>query len=203
MSKIRQFFQSFKIEKTNWRKTALWVTGMVIFTVGLTYLIWFLRSELNVSLRQYDMLAYLIVFGGTFLASCTIILPAPGAALVIAAASIWNPIIVALVASAGSALGEITGYYAGYLGKKIIIDEQKAAYMQATSWMKRYGMWAVLVVSAIPLVLFDIIGLVAGALKLPLWKFLIACWLGRVPKSFIEAYIGAGLIPRFFPSWFM
>lgn len=176
---------------------------MAVFTLGLVYLVWFLRSQLSVSLKQYDILAYLIVFGGTFLASCTIILPAPGAALVITAASIWNPVIVALVASAGSALGEITGYFAGYIGEKIIIDEQKAAYQQATSWMKRYGMWAVFVVSVIPFVLFDIIGLVAGALKLPLWRFLLACWLGRIPKSFIEAYIGAGLIPHFFPSWFL
>ena len=190
-------------KKKKWLRTALWVIGMAAFTLGLVYLVWFLKSQLTISLKQYDILAYLIVFGATFLASCTIILPAPGAAVVIAAASIWNPVIVALVASAGSALGEITGYYAGYLGEKIIIDEQKAAYQQATSWMKRYGMWAVFVVSAIPLVLFDIIGLVAGALKLPLWRFLLACWLGRIPKSFIEAYIGAGLIPHFFPSWFL
>lgn len=190
-------------KKRKWLRTALWVIGMVVFTSGLVYLVWFLRSYLSISLKQYDILAYLIVFGATFLASCTIVLPAPGAAVVIAAASIWNPVIVALVASAGSALGEITGYYAGYLGKKIIIDEQKAMYQRAVSWMNRYGMWAVLVVSAIPLVIFDIIGLVAGALRLPLWRFLLACWLGRIPKSFIEAYIGAGLIPYFFPSWFL
>jgi uncharacterized membrane protein YdjX (TVP38/TMEM64 family) len=192
-----------KGNKKKWLETALWVIGMAAFTIGLVYLVWFLRGYLNVSLKQYDLLAYLIVFGATFLASCTIILPAPGAAVVIAAASIWNPVIVALVSSVGSALGEITSYYAGYLGKKIIIDEQKAAYQKAASWTNRYGMWAVFVVAAIPLVLFDIIGLVAGALRLPLWKFLIACWLGRIPKSFIEAYIGAGLIPHFFPSWFL
>jgi uncharacterized membrane protein YdjX (TVP38/TMEM64 family) len=200
---LSKIYQSLKKEKKKWIRTTLWVIGMAAFTLGLIYLVWFLRSQLSISLRQYDILAYLVVFSGTFLASCTIILPAPGAALVITAASIWNPVIVALVASAGSALGEITSYFAGYIGEKIIIDEQKAAYLRATSWMKRYGMWAVLVVSAIPFVLFDIIGLVAGALKLPLWRFLLACWLGRIPKSFIEAYIGAGLIPHFFPSWFL
>ena len=195
--------QAVKGQKRKWLGTALWVIGMAAFTLGLVYLMWFLRGYLTTSLKQYDVLAYLIVFGATFLASCTIILPAPGAAVVIAAASIWNPAIVALVSSVGSALGEITSYYAGYLGKKVIIDEQKAAYQRAVSWTNRYGLWAVFVVAAIPLVLFDIIGLVAGALRLSLWKFLLACWLGRIPKSFIEAYIGAGLIPHFFPSWFL
>lgn len=162
---------------------------------------WILQSQFRVSLREYDLLAYLIVFAVTFLASCTIVLPAPGAAIVITAASIWNPVIVALVASVGSTLGEITGYYAGYVGKKIIINEQQPAYKRAVSWMNRYGIWTVLVLAAIPLIVFDIIGLVAGALRLPLWKFLLACWAGRIPKSFMEAYIGAGLIPLFFPSW--
>jgi membrane protein YqaA with SNARE-associated domain len=192
-----------KSKKKKWLEAALWAIVMIAFTVGLVYLTWILQRQFRVSLRQYDILAYLIVFGVTFLASCTIVLPAPGAAIVIAAAGVWNPIIVAMVASVGSALGEITGYYAGYVGEKIIVNEQNRTYQRAVSWMKRYGIWTVLVVAAIPLVLFDIVGLIAGALRLPLWKFLLACWVGRIPKSFIEAYIGAGLIPHFFPSWFL
>ncbi len=192
-----------KSKKKKWLEAALWAIVMIAFTVGLVYLTWILQRQFRVSLRQYDILAYLIVFGVTFLASCTIVLPAPGAAIVIAAAGVWNPIIVAMVASVGSALGEITGYYAGYVGEKIIVNEQNRTYQRAVSWMKRYGIWTVLVIAAIPLVLFDVVGLIAGALRLPLWKFLLACWVGRIPKAFIEAYIGAGLIPHFFPSWFL
>ena len=188
-------------KRKKWLQTALWAIVMIVFTVGLVYLMWWLRRYFGVSLKQYDVLAYLLVFGITFLASCTIVIPAPGAAVVIAAASIWNPIIVAMVASVGSALGEITGYYAGYMGEKIIVDEQNTTYQRAVSWMKRYGIWTVMVIAAIPLVLFDVVGLIAGALRLPLWKFLLACWIGRIPKAFIEAYIGAGIIPHFLPQW--
>jgi membrane protein YqaA with SNARE-associated domain len=195
--------QSEKNKKKKWLQTTLWVVIMIAFTMGLFYLIWVLQNQLKVSLRQYDVLAYFIVFGVSFLASCTIVLPAPGAAIVIAAAAIWNPIIIAMISSVGSTLGEITGYYAGYVGEKIIVNEQNRNYQRAVSWMKRYGIWTVLVIAAIPLVLFDVVGLMAGALRLPLWKFLIACWIGRIPKAFIEAYIGAGLIPYFFPSWFL
>ncbi len=189
--------------KRKWFRTTLWIVILLIFTGALLYLMWILQSQFRVSLKEYDFLAYLIVFAVTFLASCTIVLPAPGAAIVITAASIWNPIIVAMVASVGSTLGEITGYYAGYIGEKIIINEQQLAYKRAVSWMSRYGIWTVFVLAAIPLIVFDIIGLVAGALKLPLWKFLLACWFGRIPKSFLEAYIGAGLIPLVFPSWLL
>ncbi len=190
-------------KKRKWLGTILWAIGMVALSLGLVYLMWLLRRNFGISMKQYEILAYLIVFGVTFLASCTILVPAPGAAVVIAAASIWNPVIIALVASVGSTLGEITGYYAGYLGEKIIIDEQNATYQKAVSWMNRYGTWTVLVVATIPLVPFDIIGLVAGALRLPLWRFLLFCWPGRIIKSFLEVGIGAGLIPHFFPRWFL
>ncbi len=192
-----------KSKRKKWLEATLWAVVMIAFTAGLIYLMWILQSHFKVSLRQYDILAYFIVFVVTLLASCTIVLPAPGAAIVIAAASVWNPVIVAIVASVGSTLGELTGYYAGYLGEKIIIDEQNPTYQWAVKWMNRYGIWTVLVIAAIPLVLFDVVGLIAGALRLPLWKFLLACWIGRVPKAFLEAYIGAGLIPHFFPSWLL
>jgi membrane protein YqaA with SNARE-associated domain len=195
--------EKIPVIKRKWVRTLLWIVVLLVFTGALVYLMWVLQSKFRVSLREYDLLAYLIVFAVTFLASCTIVLPAPGAAIVITAASIWNPVIVATVASVGSTLGEITGYYAGYIGEKIIINEQLPAYKRAVSWMSRYGIWTILVLAAIPLIVFDIIGLVAGALRLPLWKFLLACWAGRIPKSFMEAYIGAGLIPLFFPSWLL
>ena len=195
--------QKIPIIKKKWVQTVLWAIALLVFTGALVYLMWILQKQFRISLKEYDFLAYLIVFAVTFLASCTIVLPAPGAAIVITAAAIWNPVIVALVASVGSTLGEVTAYYAGYVGKKIIINEQRPAYQRAVSWMNRYGIWTVLVIAAIPLALFDIVGLVAGALRPPLWKFLLACWVGRIPKSFIEAYIGAGLIPLFFPSWLL
>lgn len=191
-----------KSKRKKWLEAALWAVVMIAFTAALIYLIWILQSHFRVTLKQYDVLAYLIVFGITFLSSCTIVLPAPGSAIVIAAASIWNPVIVALVAGVGSTLGEITGYYAGYIGEKIIINEQNPTYQRAVKWMGRYGIWTVLFIAAIPVIMFDFVGLIAGAFRIPLWKFLLACWVGKTPRSFLEAYIGAGVLPHFFPSWF-
>jgi uncharacterized membrane protein YdjX (TVP38/TMEM64 family) len=69
--------------------------------------------------------------------------------------------------------------------------------------MNKYGVWAVFLFALIPMLLFDLVGLAAGALKFPVWKFILACWAGRIPRSFVEAYIGAGIIPLIFPSWFI
>ncbi len=190
-------------KKRKWLNTIAFVIGIIAVTIGLIYLLYFIQDHFSVSMRQYAWLAYLLVFIVSVISTSTIVFPAPGMAVTMAIASIWNPIIVALVASIGAALGELTAYYAGYLGKKIIIDEQRRGYRLASRWMKRYGMWAVLFFALIPVLIFDLVGIIAGALKLPVLRFFLATWAGRIPRSFVEAYIGAGVIPLIFPSWFL
>lgn len=191
------------MKERKWLRMTLWIAGIVVLTAGLVCFMAFIENHFKVSMRQYALLAYLIVFAVTLLSSCTILFPAPGVAFVMAAASIWNPAIVAIVAAVGGSLGELTAYYAGYLGKKIMIDEQMAAYRWAKSWMDRYGILAVFLFALIPMLLFDLVGIVAGALRLPVCKFYLACLAGRIPRSFIETYIGAGIIPLIFPTWFL
>ena len=190
-------------KRKKWLQAAAWIIGIVALTAGLVYALWLLETYLKMSLEEIAPLAYLIVFAVTLLSSATILFPAPGVVIVMTAAAKWNPVIVAMVASIGGALGELTSYYAGLLGRKIIINEYRERYERAVAWMDRYGLWAVFGFSLIPMLIFDLIGLAAGALKLSTWKFFLACWGGRIPRSFIEAYIGAGIIPMVFPSWFL
>jgi len=42
----------------------------------------------------------------------------------------------------------------------------------------------------IPNPLFDLAGMASGALKLPLWKFLLACVIGKILKMLMFAYAG-------------
>ena len=191
-----------KVSKTKkWLEAAAWVIGIIALTVGIVYLLFFLEAHFRLQLAKYAPLAYLAVFVITLLSSSTIIIPAPGTAFVMAAASMWNPAIVAIAASIGGTLGELTGYYAGYVGTKIIITDYKAGYERAVGWMNRYGVWTISFFAFVPLLLFDLVGIVAGALRVPVWKFLLACWAGRLPRNFIEAYFGAAIIP-FIRPWF-
>ena len=56
---------------------------------------------------------------------------------------------------------------------------------------KRYGQWAVMVLAFIPNPFFDVAGMAAGMLKMPVWKFLLFCWIGSTGKMFLFAYFGA------------
>jgi uncharacterized membrane protein YdjX (TVP38/TMEM64 family) len=99
-----------------------------------------------------------------------------------------------LVASVAGTLGEITGYYAGYLGKRIIHLENAPGYEKLVGWMKRYGTRAIFLLSLQPILPFDIAGLISGASRVPLWKFLLACWGGKLPKYLLGCYIGPAFL---------
>ncbi len=89
---------------------------------------------------------------------------------------IMAPIGVGLVGGAGAAIGEMVGYLVGYSGRGVM--EKSERYHRLVNRMGRKGPLAVFVFSLVPAV-FDVVAVAAGALRIPLWQFALACWLGR------------------------
>lgn len=173
-------------------KAILLLLAILLVALGLSYLLLhFFPAE---KLERFSQYGYLGIFLLTLICSFTIIFPLPGTIVVISAAAIWNTALIALVASIGGALGEITGYYAGYLGRAVIAPEHSERYQVAEGWMRRHGGWTIFLFAFFPFLIFDFVGIAAGVFRYPIKKFLLFCWAGRLPRSFIECYIGAGLL---------
>jgi uncharacterized membrane protein YdjX (TVP38/TMEM64 family) len=98
---------------------------------------------------------------------------------------------IGFAAGAGGALGEISGYLAGFSGQAII--ENREAYRNMVAWMEKYGYLTILFLALLPNPFFDLTGIAAGALKMPLWKFLIWAWIGITLKMMVVAFAGAGI----------
>jgi membrane protein DedA with SNARE-associated domain len=103
--------------------------------------------------------------------------------------SVFNPIGVAIAAGTGAALGELTGYLAGFSGQAVV--ERVEIYERLTSWMKKNGSLTILVLAAIPNPFFDLAGVAAGSLKMHVARFLFWCWIGEMIKMAIFAFAGA------------
>jgi membrane protein YqaA with SNARE-associated domain len=178
-------------KKLKWLKEILLLIGMLVFSAGIVFLLNEMQDVFKISLQRYGWLAFILLFLASMLSSATIFIPAPGIAFMLAAAVIWNPIPVALAAGSGDAVGEMTSYWAGYAGKKImLVDENLSAYQRAVLWMNKYGVWAIFAVALVPVILFDLIGLAAGALKMRWWKFLLPALAGKVMRALLIAYLG-------------
>ena len=119
----------------------------------------------------------------------------PGVLFTSAMGAVFNPYLVALAAGSGATLGELTGYVAGFSGKAVI--ENRKWYDKVTVWMRKYGGITILVLAFVPNPVFDIAGMVAGALRMPLWKYLLYSWIGKVAKMLLFALGGAQIF-----TWF-
>jgi membrane protein YqaA with SNARE-associated domain len=191
-----------KERRKRWLKSAVYGLGLVGLSIGLVYLLRYLVAYFDISVEEYATTAYLVVFVTTLVSNASIFVPVfVHIVLMITVASTWNPLITAFVASAGGTLGEITGYYAGYLGKRIAIPENTPGYSRLVRWMERYGPLAIFLISLQPILPFDVAGLLAGASRMPLWKFLLPCWAGKLPKYIVLCYFSAHFL-QFLPSWF-
>jgi len=168
---------------------------ILIIVVGLTIALFLLRDHVE----SLDSLGYLGAFVATLASSATIIIPIPGIVVVFILGDIWNPLIIGLVSGLGSTLGELTGYAAGYSGRSLI--QRNRLYPKITGWVERRGAALIFIFSFIPNPLFDLVGMAAGALRYPVWRFLFFCFLGKTPRCILIAYAGRwGL--EWVRSWF-
>ena len=153
----------------------------ILVVIALTIYIYSIRDKAE----ELAVYGYPGIFLLSFLTNATVLLPAPG----IAMGAIFNPFYIALAAGAGGALGELSGYLAGFSGQAVI--EQTNIYERFHGWIEKNGFPAVLILAAIPNPFFDAAGIAAGILKMPLLRFLLAVWIGVTIKMFLFAWIGS------------
>jgi membrane protein DedA with SNARE-associated domain len=157
----------------------------LLVVIGLSIFIYAIRDQAE----EWAIYGYPGIFLVALLAYATVLLPAPGVAFIFGMGAILNPLFVGLAAGAGGAIGELSGYMAGFSGQAVI--EKKEVYERLTRWMNKNGPLTVLVLSAIPNPFFDLAGIAAGMLKMPIWKFLFWVWIGVTIKMLVFAYAGA------------
>lgn len=160
---------------------------LLIAVLLLTILLLIYREQI----RHLEEFGYPGIFLLSILTNATVLVPLPGVIFTSAMGAVFNPLYVALAAGSGAALGEISGYMAG-VGGQVWLD-QKDWYQRFETWITRNKYWPVILLSFIPNPLFDMAGFIAGTSRMPLWKFLLYTWIGKVAKMLLFAYLGAGI----------
>lgn len=139
-------------------------------------------------IQELQFYGYPGIFLFSILANATILVPVPGVIFTSAMGAIFNPLLVSIAAGSGAALGELSGYLAGFSGQAVV--EGSKRYERIVRWMDKYGDITILILAFIPNPLFDLAGMVAGILKMPIWKFLLYCVIGKILKMMMFAYAG-------------
>jgi len=168
---------------SNLRTNLLRVISLLA-VIAITVYIYSIRDHV----KEFAQFGYAGIFLIALMANVTILLPAPGVAIIYAMGALFNPLWVGLSAGTGGALGELSGYLAGFSGQAVV--ERTDIYDRFKPWVEKYGGWAILVLSAIPNPFFDVAGIAAGIAKMPIQTFLIFTWIGQLIKMTMFAVAG-------------
>lgn len=146
---------------------------------------------------------YVGAFAISLIASATIVLPAPGLAVVMAMGVALDPILLGIVSGVGSACGEMSGYIAGATGRGLLRETEQESAQKSTQkaivWLRRAiekrGSLLIFLISLIPFPLFDVAGILAGALQMRVINFFMAVVLGKSIRYIIFILLAAGAVP--------
>jgi membrane protein DedA with SNARE-associated domain len=152
------------------------LTLLIVILISVVLFHFGQSPQIVALLRSYGYLGAFLV---SLIGNGTVLLPGivlpilTGLGIILyPAVGVLGPIVVGV----GAALGEIVGYMAGYGGRGVI--EHSHLYERLVAWLRRWGTLAVFIFTLVPL-FFDLVGLAAGALRFPLWKFVLVSWAGR------------------------
>ncbi len=137
-------------------------------------------------------LGYSGAFAVSFLGNATILVPFPYIVVpfVLGADMGLNPWLVGLVSGVGAAIGEMTGYFAGYYGRRLLKEEDKIngfrEYVQQRPSMTPFMIWF-LAATPIP---DDLLIVPLGVARYSWWKVLVPLLIGKT--IFLTAIAWAG-----------
>ena len=154
---------------------------LFILTVIALSVIIFLNRE---KLQYIGSYGYIGIFVLCFICNATVFAPAPALLLIVTASAFLNPLLVSLAGALGTTLGELTGYFSGKAGRNI----KEIQNGRFGGLVQKYGSPVVFGFALLPLPLFDIIGVASGYLGIKWYKFIAACFFGKLIKMLCYAY---------------
>lgn len=149
-------------------------------------------------IQQMALVGYLSVVIACAISNVSILLPSSSTLIVVAAASSLNPMLCVLAGGLGTALGEQSSYICGRIGRKGF-DDNGSREKKVLKWMNKHDALTVFVFAFLPLPIFDIVGIAAGALRMNWIKYLFSAVLGKTLKFFLAVIGVYYVLPTLLP----
>ena len=182
---------------THSRRTIFLRLIMLLTVVALSFYLVTVREH-AAALSQYGYPGIVLI---NAIASGTVLIPAPGVIFTYTFGAVFNPLLVGIAAAVGAAIGELSGYAAGVSGQAVV--ENIGLYNRLLTRMRRHTRATVavlFVMAAIPNPAFDLVGIAAGTLRVPLSRFFLSAFAGNLVKMLTFAYAGAHSLRWLLPS---
>lgn len=174
-----------RLDRISGRYKIVVTVGFCLAVVALTYVL----EDRIAALGNWGYLGAFLING---ISNATIVLPAPGGAIIAIMARDFNPLLIGVAAGAGGALGGSTAYLAGTAATH---DMRRSHWFRRLhGFMARFGGLVIFFFSLIPFMPGDLASIVAGSVRYPFKKYLAINALGNICKMIAIAYLGGDLL---------
>ena len=163
------------------------VAVIVIVVIASVY-IFLIRDQLV----KWSTYGYIGIFAINMIGSASVLVPVPSPLASIVGASIYNPMWVGIVSGLGAAIGEMSSYFTGRVGTFIVEDSRLYKWMEMA--MLRFQWPVIFLLAFIPNPFFDLTGMLAGLLRIPIKYYFPVMLIGKLCKFILLAYIAAGTL---------
>lgn len=150
----------------------------------------FLFQDKLIHLKTWGILGIFLL---NFFSTVTIFVPNFSFAAVVAGGSLYNPILVAMVATLGGVLGDGVSFLIGKSGRQIFLKHEGRFFVWVSNLFKQNGFIVIFIFAMIPNPIFDALGILAGSLDYSFKRYVIAMTAGRIVRNIILAYIGKSI----------
>ncbi len=175
-------------EKTPAQKRFIVILRVLIVVVFVGFTGYIALNRDQITFERLSGLGYLGAFLMAWIGSTTVLLPIPHLAFTFTMGSLFVPWWIGLCAGFGDSLGELWGYLAGYAVEDLV-DRWKI-YPRIEAWVRKYGELVIFLMGIVPMPLFDMAGMAAGATGMPIWRFYLATWSAKTIKAIVFAWAG-------------
>jgi membrane protein YqaA with SNARE-associated domain len=134
---------------------------------------------------------YLGIFLISLLGAMSIFIPIPYTVVIFILGGLpaFNPLLIAVAAGTGAAIGEFSGYAVGFGGRRVVGKKYKKRMDFLTKLFKRYGTIAIFIFALTPLP-DDLLFIPLGIMRYSLLRAFIPAILGKFFSNLIIAYSG-------------
>ena len=136
-----------------------------------------------------NQFGYFGIFLISLIGSLSIFFPIPYTVVIFTLGQTLEPVLIAVAAGVGSAVGEFSGYLLGWGGRKVISERYKRKMEFLVKVFDRYGSIAIFLFALTPLP-DDLLFIPLGVMRYKIIRMFIPALAGKFLMSLIVAYSG-------------
>lgn len=135
---------------------------------------------------QFGYLGFFLI---AFIGAVSIFIPVPYTVVIFMLGGSFDPVLIALTAGSGAALGEFSSYILGAYGAKMVSEQRRRKMEFMVKVFNKWGPLAVFIFALTPLP-DDLLFIPLGMMRYSIPKAFVSAFVGKVAMNFIVAYSG-------------